>query len=102
MRTIKRRDDYCVYILRCPNGTFYTGYTNNLEARVRRHNAGHGAKYLRGKSPAKVVYVKEYRYYKSALNEERRIKTLSRKVKEKLIKAYTKNIRKEKKVKLLC
>ena len=74
---IKRHDHYYVYIVQCINGTYYTGYTNNLENRIKEHNSGHGAKYLRGKGPVKLVYAKEYRYYKNVLRAERNLKKLT-------------------------
>jgi len=83
-----RKRQYWVYILKCSDGTFYTGYTNNLENRVALHNSGRGAKYVRNKLPAVLVYAKEYRYYKSALNGEKNIKKLSRQKKEELVKKY--------------
>jgi len=64
---------------------------NNIEDRVKLHNKGHGAKYLRGKLPVKLVYAKEYRYYKNALCAERRIKKLTREQKERLIRVYETN-----------
>lgn len=76
----------------CNNGTYYTGYTNNLENRIKLHNRGNGAKYLKGKSPVTLAYSKEYVYYKNALNAERRIKKLTRKKKETLIEDYKKNL----------
>ena len=82
---MKRHDRYFVYILRCCDGTFYTGYTNNLEKRVALHNKGRGAKYLRGKLPADLVYSKQFAYYKNALKEEKRVKKLPRLRKEHLI-----------------
>ncbi len=87
-RKIKRRDKFFVYIVECSNGTYYTGYTNNLDNRIKLHNNGHGAKYLRGKAPIKLVYAKEYKYYKNALNAERNLKKLTRKRKEGLIRNY--------------
>ena len=61
-KTIKRIGKYYVYVVQCKNGSYYTGYTNNLEKRISLHNSGRsGAKYLRGKVPVKVVYVREYR-----------------------------------------
>jgi putative endonuclease len=54
------------------------------------HNSGKGAKYVKGKLPAKLVYTKEYRYYKSALNEEIRIKKLPRERKSELVRIYAK------------
>ena len=83
-RKINRRGRFWVYIVEDKNGAYYTGYTNNLKGRIKRHNNGHGAKYLRGKLPVKLVYSKEYKYYKSALNAERAIKKLGRKKKEEL------------------
>ncbi|TRZ48808.1 GIY-YIG nuclease family protein [bacterium] len=91
MRTIKRSAKYFVYIIECSNGTYYTGYTNNLEERIKLHNSGHGAKYLRGKLPVELVYKKEYRYYKNALHAERNIKKLTRKQKEDLVRIYERN-----------
>jgi putative endonuclease len=90
-KAIKRKGSFFVYIVQCRDGTYYTGYTQNLEERVSLHNSGKGAKYLRGKSPVKLVYTKEYRYYKSALNEERRIKTLKREQKSELVRSYADN-----------
>ena len=87
---MKRKSQYFVYMVRCKNGTYYTGYTNDLRARIKRHNSGHGAKYLKGKLPVILVYAKEYRYYKSALNGERDLKKLGRAAKEKLIRSYNK------------
>ncbi|MEN6383692.1 MAG: GIY-YIG nuclease family protein [Phycisphaerales bacterium] len=81
---------YWVYILRCNDGTFYTGYTSNLANRVALHNSGKGAKYVRNKLPAVLVYAKEYRYYKSALNGEIQIKKLPRHKKEKIVFKYAK------------
>ena len=89
-----REGEFFVYIVQCSDGTCYTGYTQNLEERVLLHNSGKGAKYLRGRLPVKLVYTKQYRYYKSALNEERRIKKLTRAQKLNLIRIYAENKRK--------
>lgn len=78
-------------MLQCSNGNYYAGYTNNLENRIKEHDSGHGAKYLRGKGPVKLVYVKEYKYYKRAIRKEREIKRLTRKEKEGLIRKYARN-----------
>ena len=90
MRTIKRADKYFVYIVQCQNGTYYVGFTNNLENRIKEHNSGHGAKYLKGKCPVQLRYVKEYRYYRNALHAERNLKKLTRAQKEELIRIYGK------------
>ena len=89
-RSPKRSSRYFVYILRCADGSYYTGYTSNLAKRVALHNRGGGSKYVRSKLPAKLIFKKKYRYYKNALNEERRIKTLSRKRKNDLIHSIKK------------
>jgi putative endonuclease len=87
-RKILRKSKFYVYIVRCSDGTYYTGSTNNIENRIKLHNKGHGARYLRGKLPVKLVYAKEYRYYKNVLHAERNVKKLTRQEKEKLIGIY--------------
>jgi len=74
-----------VYIVQCADGTYYTGYTHDLPRRLKLHNGGHGAKYTRDRGPVTLVYAKRYRYYKNALKEERRLKTLRRPQKTALI-----------------
>ncbi len=85
-KKILRSAGFSVYILCCSDGTLYTGYTKDLKARLKLHNSSKGAKYVRGRTPAKVVYSKAYRYYKFAIKEECRIKSLSRLEKERLIR----------------
>ncbi len=82
----KRKGSFVVYIVQCSRGTLYTGYTIDLEKRLKLHNNGKGAKYLRGKGPIKLVYAREYKYYKNAVNAEIEIKKLPRKKKEQLVK----------------
>ncbi|MBU4343358.1 MAG: GIY-YIG nuclease family protein [Candidatus Omnitrophica bacterium] len=88
MKQIRRKNQYYVYIVECTNGTYYTGYTNNLENRIKEHNKGHGSKYLRGKGPIKLVWCKEYGYYKRAVSKEREIKKLTHKQKQELVGIY--------------
>ena len=64
---------------------------NDLAERIKLHNNGHGAKYLRGKGPIKLVYAKEHRYYKNVLAAERSVKQLRRSEKEELVRLYAKN-----------
>ena len=78
----------CVYILECADGTYYTGSTKHLENRLHAHHTGKGAKYVRGRGPAHVVYMKKYRYYKSALRAEWHLKQLTRKQKEMLVRQF--------------
>lgn len=86
-----REGEFFAYIVRCRDGTYYTGYTKNIEERIALHNSGNGAKYLRGRLPVKLVYTKEYHYYKNALSAERRIKKLTRAQKLNLIRIYAEN-----------
>ena len=76
-----------VYLIRGADGTYYAGWTNNLERRLQLHNAGRGAKYLRGRRPVEVVYVKTYRDRGEALRAEHELKRLTRRQKEALIQA---------------
>ena len=84
-KPIQRKSVYYVYMVKCTTGAYYTGYTGNLENRIKLHNSGRGAKYLRGKGPVELVYTKKFKYYKTALNMERKIKTFPRSKKERLI-----------------
>ena len=74
-----------VYILRCADGSLYTGWTNDLEKRVKTHNAGKGAKYTKTRLPVELVYYEEYEEKGEALSREFNIKRLKKTAKEKLI-----------------
>jgi len=76
---------YFVYILHCADGTYYTGYTPDLEKRVALHNAGKGAKYTRSRLPVKVAWSKGYKGKSAAMSAEARIKQLTRVQKDKLV-----------------
>ncbi len=77
---------FFVYILECADGTYYTGYTNDLKRRINEHiESNRGAKYLRGKGPVRIAWVKEYRYAHYARRAEYKIKQLSRRRKELLV-----------------
>lgn len=73
--------------MQCSDGTYYTGWTNNLQNRVATHNSGKGAKYTRARLPVQLVYYEEYTTKSEAMKRECAIKRLSRKEKEKLISA---------------
>ncbi|MDY5957418.1 GIY-YIG nuclease family protein [Frisingicoccus sp.] len=73
------------YILRCSDGTFYTGWTNHLDERVRAHNEGRGAKYTRGRGPVELVYYECLETKEEALRREYAIKQMSRMEKIRLI-----------------
>lgn len=74
-----------VYILRCADGTLYTGMTDDVTRRVEVHNSGKGAKYTRGRTPVEAVYTEECESYSAALKREYAIKHLSRQEKLQLI-----------------
>lgn len=81
-----------VYILRCADGSLYTGWTNDLEKRVKTHNIGKGAKYTKTRLPVELVYYEEYEEKGEALSREFNIKRLKKTAKEKLIlKQYIDN-----------
>ncbi len=78
-------DDHHVYVLRCADDTLYTGYTTDVERRVREHDAGEGAKYTRGRTPVDLVHVESYDSRSAAMRREHAIKQLDRAEKESLI-----------------
>lgn len=75
------------YILRCADGTLYTGWTNDLEKRLAAHNAGTGAKYTRPRRPVILVYHEVFETKEAAMRREWEIKHLSRLQKLRLIEA---------------
>lgn len=79
-------NQWFVYILRCSDGTLYTGITTDVEKRFAAHSSGKGAKYTRGRGPLELVYCDECGDHSAALKREAQIKKLSREEKEKLIK----------------
>lgn len=78
---------YYVYLLRCADGTLYTGFTNDLARRLAAHNAGRGAKYTRGRRPVELVYWESLSNKSSALRREYAIKQLPRRQKLTLIQS---------------
>lgn len=73
------------YILRCYDGTYYCGWTNNLENRLKTHNTGKGSKYTKARLPVKLIYYETYDTKEEAMSREWYIKKLTRAQKEKLI-----------------
>lgn len=78
---------YLVYILRCGDGTLYTGCTNDLDRRLRVHQAGRGAKYTRSRLPVELVYREAVPDRSAALRREAAIKRMDRRAKLALIAA---------------
>lgn len=73
------------YILQCSDDSLYTGWTNNLEHRIKQHNAGKGGKYTRSRLPVKLVYYEAFESKEEAMSREWYIKQLDRKQKLALI-----------------
>ncbi|MCI8293601.1 MAG: GIY-YIG nuclease family protein [Hespellia sp.] len=73
------------YILKCCDGTLYTGWTNDLERRVKAHNDGKGAKYTKHRRPVKLVYYESFSTKEEAMKREYALKHLSREQKLALI-----------------
>lgn len=76
---------YYVYILQCSDKTFYTGYTDDIEKRIKVHNQGKGAKYTRARLPVTLAYYEEAETKSKALSREYSIKRMTRREKETLI-----------------
>lgn len=74
-----------VYILKCADGTLYTGWTNDLSKRLAAHNGGYGAKYTKSRRPVSLAYFEEMRDKTQALKREAQIKKLARREKLELI-----------------
>lgn len=81
----KMGKDNCTYIVKCRDGSLYTGWTNDLEKRLRAHNEGRGAKYTKSRRPVTLVHCEVFGTKEEAMRREYEIKHMSRKDKEKLI-----------------
>ncbi len=75
----------CVYMLRCADGSFYTGWTNDIEARVKAHQAGLGGKYTRAHLPVELVYCEKLPTKREAMSREWALKRLSHEKKLELV-----------------
>ncbi len=73
------------YILRCSDGTLYTGWTNHLEKRIEDHNLGKGARYTRSRTPVTLAYWEVFATKEEAMRREWQIKQMSRSEKLKLL-----------------
>ena len=80
-----------VYIIKCRDGTFYTGITTDVERRIGDHNMGKGAKYTRGRGPVRLIYQCGMKSRAEASKEEYRIKQLSKTEKALLLGSSAKN-----------
>jgi putative endonuclease len=83
---------YYVYVILCKGNTFYTGYTKDLDSRMRLHMNGKAARYTRMHRPKKIVYVEEFDSRAKAMQRERKVKRLNHRQKLALINSQTKPI----------
>lgn len=81
----------CCYMLRCRDDSLYTGWTNNLPARVRTHQAGKGGKYTRARLPVELIYYEVFATKEEAMSREYAVKHMSRREKEGLLVSGIKN-----------
>lgn len=84
--------EWVLYMLRCRDGSLYTGITNNLEKRLEAHRSGKGAKYTRGRGPLELVYTEKCEDHSAALKREFEIKSLVKAEKENVISSFNKNL----------
>lgn len=73
------------YIVKCSDGTYYTGWTTDIKRRIGDHNSGRGAKYTKSRLPVELVYYEVFQSKVEAMKREYAIKQLTRKKKEELI-----------------
>jgi putative endonuclease len=81
-------DHHFVYIVRCADGSLYTGYARDPQKRVEVHNNGRGARYTSGRRPVILVYSEAFDSVGEALKRESQVKRLSRAKKEALVAPY--------------
>ncbi len=86
--SFKNAERWTVYILRCKDGTLYTGITKDIERRVKQHNDGKGSKYTQSRRPVKVVYNEKKMGRANALVREAEIKQYSKEKKEELVSTF--------------
>lgn len=76
------------YIVKCSDNTLYTGWTNNLEKRIKTHNAGKGTKYTKSRLPVTLVYYETFQTKEEAMRREWEIKHLTRREKLQLLASF--------------
>jgi putative endonuclease len=75
-------------MLLCEDGSYYTGYTKDIDLRLKQHKIGTGARYTKLHRPKKLVYTEEFDTIREAMKRERKIKKLSHKEKNKLVNLH--------------
>ena len=78
------------YLVECADGSLYCGWTNDIDKRIKAHNAGRGAKYTRSRLPVRLVYYESFDTKEEAMSREYHIKRMTRDEKLKLTEGYGK------------
>lgn len=94
--------EHMVYILKCKDDTLYTGYTTDMEHRLKMHKQGKGAKYTRGRGPFQVKFIEKYATKEEAMQREYAIKQMKRKEKLQLISENEKEVTRYENPKEFC
>ena len=84
-KSMKEEIKNYTYMLLCADGTYYTGWTNQIRKRIRAHNSGKGAKYTKGRGPLKLVYLEISDTKEAAMKRAAAIQKLTRRENEALI-----------------
>ena len=79
------------YILRCADGTYYTGWTTDPDRRLKAHNSGKGSKYTRSRLPVELVHLEQFETKEEAMSREWHIKHMTRQEKQALIDGESRN-----------
>lgn len=79
-------NEHIFYVLECKDGSYYAGYTNDLNKRIRVHNEGKGAKYTRARLPVQCIYTENYETKREAMQAEYKFKQLTRSAKERYLR----------------
>jgi len=79
------KSKHYLYVVECKDGSYYTGYTNNLKRRIQMHNEGKGAKYTRSRRPVQLIYFECFETKQEAMRAEYYFKKLTREEKEQYI-----------------
>jgi putative endonuclease len=85
---VNSESGWSLYILRCADGSLYTGITNDVDRRLEQHNLGRGAKYTRGRGPVVLAYAEHFADRSSASKREYAVKQMSPAQKRQLIADY--------------
>ena len=91
---VKKIEKWFVYVLECADGSLYTGSTNDIEARLEKHNSGKGAKYTRARLPVILKASWKYKNKSDAMKAEYQFKQLSREEKQEAISRCSNKMRK--------